>query len=74
MFSDAWDDLRFPGIDALLHFRADTSPGRRLYLGFEASVAGTVLRFRVTPLPRPASGLPVEAAARTARPGRERPG
>jgi predicted phage baseplate assembly protein len=44
---DVWDDLRFPG-SALRCFRSfpKPQPGDSLYLGFGASLAGTVLRLR----------------------------
>jgi predicted phage baseplate assembly protein len=49
MLADAWDDLRFPG-SSLRCFTSEPVPlpGDAFYLGFAASLAGTVLRFRVT--------------------------
>jgi predicted phage baseplate assembly protein len=46
--ADVWDDLRFPG-SALRCFTSlpKPVPGDALYLGFAASLAGTVLRLRV---------------------------
>ncbi|HXW80904.1 MAG TPA: putative baseplate assembly protein, partial [Acidimicrobiales bacterium] len=49
MLADAWDDLNFPG-SALRCFTSEPAPlpGDALYLGFAASLAGAVVRFRVT--------------------------
>ena len=47
LFVDAWDDLRLPGSE-LTCFRSDPiAPGDAMYLGFEDSLAGALVRLTI---------------------------
>ncbi len=47
LFVDAWDDLRFDGSDVACFTSQPITPGDAVYLGFEHSVGGILLRLSI---------------------------
>jgi predicted phage baseplate assembly protein len=47
LFFDAWDDVRFEGAEVVCFTSDPITPGDAMYLGFEDSLAGNLLRLTV---------------------------
>jgi len=46
-FVDAWDDLRYPGAQAVCFTSNPPAPGDALYFGFEETIAGNAIRLTI---------------------------